>query len=131
MGDRCYMEITCLEKDAGRFKALGFREEGVKRGFCNMADHEANFAHSAHMPTDIPYYGENGEGENYGACEFACDGKEYAEAECNHRGELCVRIDEKGEPRPKDLKIARTYLAVLARAKLAMGMKKSFRWCGD
>jgi hypothetical protein len=75
------------------------------------------------MPEDVPYLGWHGEGGDYGACQFACDGGKYAEAECIHGCVLAVRVDDDGNPDKQAVRRMKQYLAVLKRAKALLGVK--------
>src|SRR3954452_13243867 len=85
MGDRCYMQVTCRRKDLEEFESIDFamqdwNNENPDSPTVVMVDEEANHGHCDEMPTNIPYHGYNGHGDNYGDAAFACDGKRYAEA---------------------------------------------------
>ena len=128
MGDTCEMNLTCRKEDEGRFLELGFVNEGSARGIFFMSDGEANFAHDSRMPKNIPYFGNSGEGEQYGPSRFACDGKEWAEITVTFDNDPCVRVNERGKPLCCDLRLVERYLKVLARARKALGLGRKFRW---
>lgn len=122
MGDRCYMTITCRRQDAPRFEELGFciQEDGPTGHTCEMVDEEANYAHSGDLPTDIPYYGENGVGGNYGAGVVACDGTRYAEKDCGHDGDGSFVVEwdfKKNRPTASSLAHIRHYISVKRAAE--------------
>jgi hypothetical protein len=118
MGDRCYMQITCRRQDQERFSALGFTAQDWDNPepdspLVVMVDEEANYAHSGELPGDIPYYGFNGAGGNYGDGVCACDGKQLAEQETGHDGGFVVEWDDtRNRPSPQSLRAVRRYLAV-------------------
>ena len=115
------MEITCRRQDQERFRALGFvaqANENTEDAMITMVDAEANYAHSGELPTDIPYHGFNGPGDNYGDGAVACDGRRLAEVETGHDGGFVVAWNEaKGRPSAESLKRIRRYIAVRKRAE--------------
>ena len=121
MGDRCYMSVTCRRQDRARFEELGFDlecESSPESLVIEMADEEANYAHTDEMPTNIPYYGINGAGSNYAAGDSACDGKEYAEVETGQSSGFMVCWDyKKSRPTPQSLKNIRNFIKIQQRAK--------------
>ena len=129
MSDRCYAEVVCRKEDAGQFKDMGFKvsDKGRIRETVILVDYEADYGHSDELPRDIPYYGWHGAGANYGPQVFACDGKEYAEAETMNDGDLAVCVSEKGRLDKQMLKWAREYQELLRRVKEALKKKGSAR----
>jgi hypothetical protein len=115
------MSVTCRREARGKFEALGFVLESDPLPECpviEMVDEQANYAHSGKMPTDIPYYGTNGSGSNYGAGDCACDGKEYAEVETGHGSGFMVSWDyKKSRPTPASLTNIRRFIRVHQRAQ--------------
>lgn len=119
MGDRCYMHVTCRRQDMGRFEALGFAleyESGPESLVVEMADPEANYAHSGEMPVNIPYTAFNGAGSEYCEYRMACDGKQYREVCGNSSGFVIDWDYKKNGPARKSLAQIRHYLAVQTRA---------------
>ena len=118
MGDRCYMEVYCRRCDVARFEDLGFVDEGDEGEGVRMVDEEANFAHSGHMPTDIPWHGHSSDGADYGAASYACDGQQLHEVPEGHGNTgLVFTWDEKTNgPLEADVQRVRAYIAVLAKA---------------
>ena len=58
MGDRCYMHVTCRRQDRETFEALGFNlefESSPDSPLIEMADEEANYAHTGDLPTTLPF----------------------------------------------------------------------------
>jgi len=125
MSDRCYVDLTCRTEDASRFEGLGFKvsDKGSIPGTVVMVDYEADYGHSDELPRAIPYCGWHGAGANYGPQAFACDGKEYAEAETMHDGSLAICISRKGRLDKRMLKWAREYQALLKQVKEALKKK--------
>ncbi len=123
MGDRCYMQITCRRQDQDKFAALGFTAQDWDNPEPNsavivMVDEEANYAHASELPRDIPYYGFNGAGGNYGDGVCACDGKQLAEQETGHEGGFVVDWDDaRNRPALKSLQAVRRYLAVYRKVQ--------------
>ena len=75
MGDRCHMTIYCRPQDTARFEELGFITEcQLADDTVEMFDEQANYAHSGHLPTDIPWTGSHHEGGDYGPAELHCLG---------------------------------------------------------
>ena len=91
MGERCSMTIRCRREHAARFETLGFSEEfeaeDKNTPAVTLVDHEANWAHSGEMPTDVPWTGTSDACYSYGASRYACDGKDFAEVDAGHGGE--------------------------------------------
>lgn len=127
MGDRCYLQVTCLPEHAERFKELmsdcDYGEQSRNHdGTMTLFKCEANYAFgvsdgcSGDLPNDIPYTGEHGNGDDYAAGFFACDGKEFVY--CN--GEypnMWIGFDPKtGEPIASDLAQAKHFWEVYRRA---------------
>jgi len=119
MSDRCYMHVTCRRQDRDRFEALGFvleYESGPESLIVELADPEANYAHTGELPTNIPYSAYNGPGSEYGECKMVCDGEEFVEV-CATRDGFVVDWDFKADqPTEKSLAQIRHYLAVQKRA---------------
>ena len=124
------MQVTCRRQDTKRFDDLGFTEQdpygdppkGDPSPIVEMVDQEANYAHYEEMPTDIPYYGFNGAGDNYGASVFACDGKQYAEAGGDGDGSFVVDWSETNDlPTDDSLDRIRTYRRVLSAVREMFG----------
>lgn len=128
MGDRCYMQVTCRRKDSEEFEDIDFtmqdwNNENPDSPTVVMVDEEANHGHCDEMPTNIPYHGYNGHGDNYGDSAFACDGKRYAEAPTGYDGGFVVQWDQvKGRPTPQSLRAIRRYVAI--RKKVEQMFKK-------
>src|SRR5947208_13127313 len=75
------------------------------------------------MPTNVPYFGHNGHGDNYSDGIFACDGKRYAEVEAGYAGGFVVAWNTKANrPDTRSLKTIRRYLSV--RDKVERMFKK-------
>ena len=125
MSDRCYVEVTCRKEDAGRFEEIGFKanDQGRISGTVVLLDYEADYGHCDDLPKDIPYCGWHGPGDNYGPQAFACDGKQYAEAETMNDGSLAVCISPRGRLERRMLKWAREYRECLRRVKEALRKK--------
>ena len=116
MGDRCYIHLACRRKDRELFEDIGFRldfDQTPNSPLIEMVDEEANYAHWNEMPSNVPYQGHNGHGDNYSDGVFACDGKRHTEVEAGYAGGFVVAWDtKKNRPAPKSLKVIRRYLAV-------------------
>lgn len=125
MGDRCYMHVTCRRQDRQKFEALGFELEFELSFECSIieiADEEANYAHSGELPTDIPFLAWHGAGSNYGDGRMACDGKNRAEVSGNEDGFVVKWDSKKGKPTSQSLRRIRRYLAVHDR------VRRMFQW---
>lgn len=116
MGDRCYMHLICRRKDQELFEEIGFHldyEQTPDSPVIEMVDEEANYAHWSEMPTRVPYYGHNGNGDNYSDGVFACDGRRHAEIEAGYAGGFVVAWNTKhNRPDPKSLRSIRRFLSV-------------------
>lgn len=122
MSDYCHMHIVCRRKDQDLFEGIGFRldfERTPNSPVIEMVDEQANHAHCDEMPTNVPYHGHNGNGDNYSDGLFACDGKRYAEVEAGYAGGFVVAWDTiKNQPNPRSLRIIRRYLSVRDRVQV-------------
>jgi hypothetical protein len=119
MGDRCYMSVTCRRLDREKFEHLGFDllfESSPESPVIEMVDEQANYAHANDLPTDIPYYGMNGAGSDYGAGEMACDGKAYAEVEGSN-GFVIAWDYQTHQPAPQSIENIRQFIAIKKRAQ--------------
>ena len=96
MSDYCSMEVRCLERDKGRFEALGFVVQNVEGDLAVLTDEQANYAHSGKMPMDVLYIGEHADGGDYGAARFCCDGRKYFENPISREGKLMVPATPQG-----------------------------------
>jgi hypothetical protein len=115
MGDRCYMQVTCRRQDRARFEELGFEpefEDSKDSPLITLADEEANYAHYNDMPVDIPYYGSNGSGGDYGPGFIACDGSRFAEVTGTQDGFVVQWDYETQQPTPKSVEEIRHYIEV-------------------
>ncbi len=81
MSDTCFMELTCRRQDLDRFTSLGFHFWGEDDGapIVELTDEEANFGHSATLPSDVPFFASHGSGDGYGPHLIACDGNRLIE----------------------------------------------------
>lgn len=115
------MSVTCRRQDKARFEELGFLlefESSPESPVIEMVDEEANYAHANDMPTDIPYYGSNGAGDNYSAGDYACDGREYGEVETGQGSGFVVAWDyTTRQPTPQSLKNIREFIGIHQRAQ--------------
>lgn len=125
MGDRCHMEVNCRRCDAHMFEKIGFAIEGTDDdGSVYLYDDDANHAHCNEMPTNIPYTGMNGPGDDYGPAVFACDGDTYAEMECLHSGVPAVTFDEEGDPSAEGVSQYRDYMEILHLAEALIAAER-------
>ena len=118
MGDRCYMSVTCRREDKARFKELGFQlefDEDKNNPVIEMIEEEANYAHYDEMPTDIPYYGSNAAGSDYGPFNMVCDGKDLEEVPASTDGFVVGWNYRLGLPKLKSILRIRRYLKVEQR----------------
>ena len=136
MSDRCRMEVFCLTKDKEKFEELGFTEWPDKfmvsvwkalvlpaSRASYMVDATANYAHAREMPEDIPYYGFNSAGDEYGPGLFVCDGKTFLEVGClSGPDEPAVRVRSSGGIAPQAIRDARLYWRLLKRVKKQLGV---------
>ena len=114
MGDRCYMHVTCLRQDQSKFEDLGFHhefEEAPHSPIIEMADDEANYAHTGKLPL-VPFTAWHDAGGDYGAGRIVCDGKEMCEVPATQDGFVVVWDFKKQKPAPQSLKEIRHYLRV-------------------
>ncbi len=119
MGDRCYMHVTCRREDVAQFEELGFHlefESSPESLVVEMADEEANYAHTDEMPTHIPYIAWNGKGSEYGECKLVCDGQEFIEAPATSDGFVVAWDYRTNQPKPESVATIQQYIAVHQRA---------------
>ena len=120
MGDRCYMHVTCRRQDRETFEALGFNlefESSPDSPLIEMADEEANYAHTGDLPTTFPFIARHGPGANYSDGRIACDGKRWGEVPANQDGFAVDWDFKKRKPTAQSLKRIRCYLLVYDRVK--------------
>jgi len=107
------MSITCRHIDQSRFERLGFvveYAEDEESAVTEMVDAEANHGHCEEMPTDIPYYGSYGAGDNYGPGHVVCDGKEYEDVPATSDGFVVAWNFTSGRPMLESIQRIRRYL---------------------
>jgi hypothetical protein len=133
MGDRCYEEVVCKRKDKTVFEKLGFVDQGEYLDSAGksypelvlLVDEQANYAHSGELGPlarkGIVFSGSHGDGGDYPGCNFASDGKQYAEVITAH-GQPVVALDEKGSPDQCAVTRAKRYLAVLRATRKLLGL---------
>ena len=118
------MSVTCRRQDQKRFEDLGFNlefESSPESPVIEMVDEEANYAHANDMPTNIPYYGINGAGDEYSAGGYACDGRGYAEVETGQGGGFELDWNFRyGLPMLQSILRVRRYLKIRRRAELVL-----------
>ena len=123
VGDRCHSSLVCNERDVMTFENMGYQveEKDKKTAEVSMSDGEANYGNynelNALIGKGIPFYGYHGEGGEYGASVFACDGKTVAWAECNRNGDVMVTLDDSRQPEESSMNAANEYLDTLDEAK--------------
>ena len=129
MGDRTYCQVHCRPGDRAAFERLGFTgeldpEDAGEDCAANLAvlfDEEANYGGTGPMPKDVPFFGFHNSGDSYPGFRFACDGTEFAEA-LHIDGRLLLECDEEGKPDVDSVATVLTYVAVLKRARKALGL---------
>jgi hypothetical protein len=127
MGDRCYMELTCRNKDKALLEAIGFTARGESYEFPNcleMVDYEANYAHAEDMPKDLVYFGSHDGGDGYRPESFACDGKTYLEQATDGGGGFIVMFDEKGDPIPTNLAEVKTFITHCNNVRVLLAKRR-------
>lgn len=120
MGDRCFMSVTCRRSDQKRFEDLGFLVawgEDQTAPVIEMIDEEANYAHYDQMPTDIPYFGYWGAGDDYGPGYLACDGERYEEVPATTDGFVVNWSYRWGLPKLTSILEIRRYLKLEKKVK--------------
>lgn len=120
MGDRCCMMITCRAQDAARFEPEGFVREGdvAADGLATMVDEGRNYADMDGLPKDVPYTGAHSSGDSYSPGIFACDGLQFAYAQCRQDSNWpAADINEHGEPNTVQMGDAIRYWRIQRRAK--------------
>jgi hypothetical protein len=141
MGDRCYLEITMRKADLPRFAPFaGARadekwwdnEDDVDRhpDLVTVGVYEANYAWSdqrlAAAKAGVPFYGNHGEGGEYGPYAFAALDSEMLEVEVNGAGYMFIAVDDNLQPVDHDdLKHMREYVAKLRAVKRLFGMEEN------
>ena len=99
MSDRCYMRVTCRQRDRARFEALGFAPEftDIQNGpVIELVDAGADYGHHGRLPTEVPFTARHDAGGNFGPRRLACDGRVLVEAPATEAG-LLIEWDA---PRP-------------------------------
>ena len=105
------MRITCRAQDFEVFKELGFHEEySPLPGFIEAVDCDADSAHNGNLPTNIPYRGYSEAGCEYGACQYACDGKKLYEA-CGTDNNFTVNYRPGRGFNKKDMRVIERFVA--------------------
>jgi hypothetical protein len=117
-------EYLSAERKARTYYTIIFSGDG--KFMARVLDQERNggTCYGEDWPTDIPYTGSAGNGDQYDGCEFACDGKEYREVSVGIQGGYLVDWDAKlNEPGDRSLAAIRLYHDVNERACELLGMR--------
>jgi len=136
MGDRCYLEMTMRRADRPRFAEHVGAEPTEKWWDQEFAEdhpclvtvnvYEANYAWydelRAAAEAGIPFFGQHGEGGEYGAYAFVSVNGEHAEAPVNHDGDFIIAVDENLQPLG-DTEELRAYVARLRTLRRRFGME--------
>lgn len=122
MSDHCYIHLTGRMQDLARFIALDLvdQDDGAdpEADIVEMIDEESNLCIPGGLPQDIPHYGEHGEGYEYGAGEWACDGMEMAYIATHQDGGVSMEWDGMtNAPSPESIRRVQRFRHILARAK--------------
>lgn len=116
MGDRCYFEVKCLEKDRKKFEKLGLCWQGTENGVATLTDEESNLDQED-LPM-VPYKAWHGDGAEYDGARMACDGKKWNYAHVNKAGDIVVGFCEPlRQPFAVDVRHARIFLAIERRVE--------------
>lgn len=145
------MWIVCLQKDRGPFEDLGFgiEEDGLidpngaeislpdreiqPNEVVKLYANECNYANAGEMPTDVPWYGASGVGENYGPSVYACNGQDEidqmdADEDCHSPVCRLITISGNVVPHPDDLEAGAAYYAMLNSTRKTLGMNPVADW---
>jgi hypothetical protein len=130
------MEVVCAKKDKTVFERLGFVDQGdyldpAGKSYPELVllvDEQANYAHSGQIDPlsrkGIVFIGSHGDGGDYPGCNFASDGKRYAEVITAH-GQPVVALDDSGCPDKAAVTRAKRYLEVLRTTQRLLGLPPS------
>jgi hypothetical protein len=134
MGDRTDMNVTVNEKHFYVLEEIDNSYETFDGG--PAVDGEIVTLHYAEMnyggcalldalqERGVPFYGDHGDGGEYGAMRFAFDGNKYGEwYEDAHNGYLTVPVLEDGEVEAESLHAVREFLALEKRAMEKVGKR--------
>jgi hypothetical protein len=119
MGDRCYLEMTIAAIDLTKFrKIVGEANHKIENGIASITDEEANYAWYDELnklaKENIPFYGWNGEGGDYGEGSFCGVGGKYYGVD-SRNGEYLNRFQD-GQPQTWSVRNLRTYEEALKAA---------------
>lgn len=126
MGDRCYLQLTVRKADYDTHGLEGDFDQVVteddENGVITVAESEANYGYVTELEEwankGIPFYGEHCAGAEYGACCFACDGKEYVIVPCNESNMPVVAVDPvDGSINEPNLQEVHKYMWIVKRAE--------------
>jgi hypothetical protein len=123
MGDRCNIQITLRQEDLARFaphldaapedKWWDELHDEPGNGCVTVELYEANYglcdARLAAADAGIPFYGNHGEGGEYGPCGFVSWRGKHHEVDFDHQGCMTIAVDEDLKP-ITDLKYLRRYV---------------------
>lgn len=137
MGDRCYLSITLRRCDVDAFNkateedllecgAVEGAETTDDSGTVTVEMDEANYGwynqREAAAKAGIKFFGHQGEGGDYGACDFVSDGSgEELAVAVNREGNVVVSVNDKGRASDFELANVRKFNKVLAAAKKELG----------
>ena len=130
MGDRAYVELTCLAADAALFERAGFLEEfrsGLPSGLVTMVDEEASDGNIAVVQNlagkGIVFRGWHGAGGSYdGACFAGFDGKFFEVPRLDHSDLPCIEVHVDGTVDAGQLECAGAYLRAADAVARAFGL---------
>ena len=125
MSDRCYMRVTCRQRDRARFEALGFAPEFADTpedcAVIELVDTGADYGHHGRLPTEVPFIASHDAGGNFGPRRLACDGRVLVEVPATEEGVLVEWDASRGQPTTTSLRQLRQFMAVLQRAERKLG----------
>jgi hypothetical protein len=127
MGDRCTIRIRCRRSDAHLFiDQFNFHideshypdrvipDDDECSPVVELYDEEG-YCEQENYP-DVPYFGNHGQGWEYGPGEFCCEGKgEDWYRETFRDGSHGLGVDQHGDPLPKDVASLKGFLAAMDR----------------
>jgi hypothetical protein len=127
MGDRCYLEFWCLERDSQKFaEALkdpdfGAWFQGTDRGVGQVVIEEANYGWYDELgemaANDCAFHGWHSSGSDYPPCLFAAFNKHVVQVQADFQGHTVARVGRDGAISQQDLDDVREFYEVLEQVE--------------
>lgn len=143
MGDACYLRIIMKREDLDRFGTIMHAEPGEPwwneeheepaHGIVDLGICDANYAWGrqrlAAAKAGIPFYGWHGEGDEYGAYNFASLDGELVDCHAARDGDLLLAIDHDLNIKT-DIQHVRRYVTMLKAVRELFGIESQDRDAG-